>query len=559
MDGRSTKALRPVSRFALFSWLPLLWSRVLFPGTGETAGPWRWAPLLWLVVLPGLLLYPCLGFALLEPDESRYAEVPREMLARGDLIVPVLQGEPYLEKPPLLYWLVAGCYRLFGTTDAAARLPSALAVHATVLLAYLFGRRLLGERSAFRGALLLGLAPGLMSVGRLLILDGLLTLWVTLALFAAFEATRGDRLGRGWWLLASAALGLGVLTKGPVALVLVLPPLVLHRGLSGRGCALGWWAWLGLVGGAVAVALPWYIALCVRVPEFARTFFWEHHVVRFFSGMAHVRGVWFYGPVLFLGLLPGSLLVWPFLRFLFGGEEETARRRTPELGFLLLAAGWCVLFFTVSACKLPTYILPALPPLALALGHFLAHSRWQSSQLPRWAAGVAFAALALLHHLALPWYATYRSPMSRPDVVRRYCADPSATVVCYPRSCDSVAFYLGRADLRNYRSEDIEALRQFVRTHPRTVVLCTHRHSLRGLKQLLPPEVRVTEEARLGLAAIPGVPERLMEPLAGLMGETAHGLCDVAVVERGPAPVAELPLARRVMPRAEPDSADNGS
>jgi hypothetical protein len=122
-----------------------------------------------------------------------------------------------------------------------------------------------------------------------------------------------------------------------------------------------------------------------------------------------------------------------------------------------------------------------------------------------------------------------------------------------------VAFYLGRADLRNYRSEDIEALRQFVRTHPRTVVLCTHRHSLRGLKQLLPPEVRVTEEARLGLAAIPGVPERLMEPLAGLMGETAHGLCDVAVVERGPAPVAELPLARRVMPRAEPDSAENGS
>src|SRR5262249_18836263 len=99
------------------------------------------------------------------------------------------------------------------------------------------------------------------------------------------------------------------------------------------------------------------------------------------------------------------------------------------------------------------------------------------------------------------------------------------------RNCESVAFYLGGGDLRNYRSKDIEDLRAFVRARPRTVILCTHRHSLRGLKQLLPPEVEVVEEVRFGLEDIPGVPPALMKPLARLMGETALGLCDLAVVE----------------------------
>jgi hypothetical protein len=539
---------------SLASWLPFLWSRVLFPGRDEPIRPWRWAALAWLILLPGVLLYPCLAFPLLEPDESRYAEIPREMLLRGDLVVPVLQGEPYLDKPPLLYWLVAASYRLFGVGDAAARLPSAVAVHLCILLTYLLGRRVVGERAAFRGALLLGLAPGFVSVGRLLLIDGPLALWATLALFAGFEAVRGPRLRRGWWLLAAVACGLGVLTKGPVALVLLLPPLWLHRRLTG-GRGAGWRAHLAFLAVVAAVTLPWYVVLCLRVPEFARHFFWEHHLVRFFSGMAHVRGVWFYGPVLLLGLLPGTLLLWPFLRFLGGADPEAVRHRTAGLGFVLLAGGWCVLFFTVSACKLPTYVLPAFPPLALALGCFLAHGRWGSARAPAWAAGVSFVLLALAHHVWLPWYAGYRSPMSRPDEVRRLCADPETPVVCYPRNCDSVAFYLGRDDLRNYRSQDVEELRQLVRSQPRTVVLCTHRHSLRGLKELLPPEVRVREEVHFGLGAIPGLSERLMAPLAQAMGETAHGLCDVAVLERWPP--AEVPrTAQRLRPAAaEPDGA----
>jgi hypothetical protein len=132
----------------------------------------------------------------------------------------------------------------------------------------------------------------------------------------------------------------------------------------------------------------------------------------------------------------------------------------------------------------------------------------------------------------MPWYAEYRSPLHQEEEVRRLCGDPETTVVCYPRNCDSVAFYLGRADLRAYRSKEIEELRALVRARPRTVVLCTHRHSLQGLRQLLPPEVCLVDEVRLELTELPGVPRRLRRPLALLMGETALGLGDVAVVER---------------------------
>ncbi|HVS38630.1 MAG TPA: glycosyltransferase family 39 protein [Gemmataceae bacterium] len=518
---------------SLFAWPTFLWSRVLFGGEPIGGDQPRRSPLAWMILLatPALLLYPCLAFPLIEPDESRYAEVPREMLQRGDWITPRLDGEPYLEKPPLLYWITAASYRLFGVHDWAARLAPALAVHGSVLVLYFFGRRAFGERAAFRGALMLSLAPGFVSIGRLLLIDGVLTFCTTVALFAAFEAVRGDRLRWGWWLLSAAACGLGVLGKGPVALVLLAPPLLLHGWLTGRRLPLTRGALTAYLAVLAAVTLPWYAALCVREPAFAWTFFWEHNVLRFLTPFAHERGVWFYGPVLLLGLLPGTLLIVPFLRFLISSDEATARRRPPELGFLLLAGGWCVLFFTLSSCKLATYILPAFPPLALALGWFLTQSRWDRSRWPVAAAGAAFLLLTAFHYVVVPWYAVCRSPMRRPEEVRRLCGDPSAPVVCYPRECDSVAFYLGRDDLHAYPSKDIEELRTLVRRNPRTVILCTHRHSEHDLHELLPPEVRIVQEVHVGLDHLPGVPASLEQGVALFMGETALGLSDLTVVE----------------------------
>jgi 4-amino-4-deoxy-L-arabinose transferase-like glycosyltransferase len=374
-------------------------------------------------------------------------------------------------------------YGIFGVHDWAARLPPALAVHGTVGLVFFFGRRMVGSRAAFWGALTLALSPGFLGVGRLLVLDGLLTLFVTLSLGAGYEAVRGERLQWAWWLVAAAACGLGVLTKGPIAAVLVLPPLLLHVWLTGGGCRIPWSAWLA--GGALVgmINVPWYLAVCLRLPEFGMYFFWKHNVLRFFAPFDHIEPVWYYGPILLLGLMPASFLGIAWMRYLVSSDPTAARHRAPAQGYLLLAGGWCIFFFSLSGSKLPTYIMPAFPPWALAFGAFLVGTRWNAS---RWVHGTAILATALLavaHYAVVPWYADFRSPMSRADVVAQYCADNP--VVCYPRNCDSVAFYLGRDDFHNFRSKETPALVEFARARPRTVVLFTHRHSSEALGPVL--------------------------------------------------------------------------
>src|SRR5437870_117609 len=240
----------------LAEWVALLWSRVLFPGRCPPSEPARLSSLGVLVAVPSMLLYVCMSFHLFEPHEGRYAEIPREMMVRGEWIIPYLDGEPYLDKPPLFYWLVGISYRIFGVHNWSARLVPALAIHGCILITYLMGRRILGERPAFWGALLLALAPGFVTIGRLLVLDGLLTLCVTLSLFTAFEAIRGERLAWSWWLLSACACGLGVLTKGPVAILLVAPPLWAYRRLSGNGYSISPRALLIFVTLMLAVALP---------------------------------------------------------------------------------------------------------------------------------------------------------------------------------------------------------------------------------------------------------------------------------------------------------------
>ncbi len=190
---------------SLLTWIPHLWRRALFPGKAQAITRWKWLPFLTMILLPGCLLYPCLFFPLFEPDESRYAQIPREMLQQGEWVVPTLQGQPYLDKPPLFYWLVMGSYRLFGESGESARLIPALCVHLTLLTVWFFARRWVGDLAAFLGSLLLCIAPGFLTMGRLLLLDGLLTFLVILALFSAYEALRGETLHRGWWTLSAFA------------------------------------------------------------------------------------------------------------------------------------------------------------------------------------------------------------------------------------------------------------------------------------------------------------------------------------------------------------------
>jgi 4-amino-4-deoxy-L-arabinose transferase-like glycosyltransferase len=479
-------------------WLPFLWGRVLFPGTAQRGGHWRWPPLLLVLLIPAVLLYPCMSFALFEPDEGRYAQIPREMLESGDWLVPTLQGEPYLDKPPLFYWMVMLAYAGFGYHAWAARLVPALALHGAVLLTFLLGRRLVGGRAAFWGALLLSLSPGFFGMGRLLLLDGLLTFWMTLALFAIFLAHEGPRLHRGWWLLAALACGLGVLTKGPVALVLPLVPLWAHRWLCASRCRIARGEALAFAAVVLGVALPWYILVCCRLPEFARHFLWEHNVLRFAQPFDHIRPVWFYLPILLGGMLPAAILLPGLLRFLVSARDADVHQRSPELGYLLLAGLWCVLFFSVAGCKLPTYVLPAFAPWCLAAGCVVAAREWHRRRgLP-----VLLAACGLLlvvgHYAVIPWYAWQHSPLNGPGELLEQCRDRNTPVVCFSRSVDSVAFHAGRSDFHSFRSKQRRELLAFLDEHPRIILLFSHRHSIDTLRQLLPPHLSMTQIAPLG-------------------------------------------------------------
>lgn len=522
-------------------WCRHLFTGILFPGSADTDTRVRKLSLLLVLLLPAALLYPTRGFHLLEPDEGRYAQIPKEMLQNNEWVVPTLQGEAYLDKPPLMYWLVALSYRAFGVTPEAARLVPALCVHLTILAVYLLGRRSIGQRGAFWAALLLSVAPGFVSVARLLLLDGLLVLCVTVSVLCGFEAVRTGTLKRGWWLLAAVASGLGFLTKGPISEVLLFVPLwtfgFLARGQArvpdqsstdarseGRQPARPAWYWYAVFFGVVfAVNLPWYVAIYLREPQFLKYFFWEHNVMRFLQPFDHLQPIWYYAPILLGGLLPGTVLLAAYLWHLLRSTPEEGANRSLAGGFWLLTGAWCVFFFSCSGSKLPTYILPAYPFLCLALGEFVARTKWNVQLRTRALIGAMAAFLLFVHHVGVPWYAKERSPFGNPELVGRFVEDHDVAVVCFPRNCDSIAFYHDRSDLRNVRTKSVNQLMMDCHHRPRTVILFTHRDSLTGFKNTLPPSLEIVETETLKRKG----KGTLLDKLAG---STPWGLCDIAVI-----------------------------
>jgi hypothetical protein len=147
---------------------------------------------------------------------------------------------------------------------------------------------------------------------------------------------------------------------------------------------------------------------------------------------------------------------------------------------------------------------------------------------------LSFVILLAGHNLLLPWYAGYRAASARLAELKSYCGDKQTPVVCYPRNCDSAAFYIGRDDLQSYRSKQTHLLVRSLQERDRTVLLLTHRHSLQGLQYALTPDLRITDQRHFGLGNIPGVPDSMAQKLSWFMGETSLGLCDIAVVERRP-------------------------
>lgn len=339
----------------------------VFTRTG--AGGWL-RDLLLLAVVIGIPFFQYLSaLPLIDPDEGRYAEIPREMLERGDLITPTLNYVKYFEKPPLLYWINAASLKIFGLNEFGARFPSALCGLLTVLVLYVIARKLYGRRCALISALILGTSAGFVLQSRIILTDMLLTFCLTAALGAFIVAAqREGRRSRALpWYLFYLFCALATLAKGLIGIVfpagIIFFYLLLGRRwrlLSEMRLATGLLLFL-------AVAAPWFVAVSLRNPEFAYFFFIHEHFERFTSTVhGRYQPFWFFVPVLL-----GTMLPWVF--FIPGALVKGWRDRHHEDGqagmYLLIWALLIFLFFSKSSSKLVPYILPVFPPLALLVGH----------------------------------------------------------------------------------------------------------------------------------------------------------------------------------------------
>jgi 4-amino-4-deoxy-L-arabinose transferase-like glycosyltransferase len=311
------------------------------------------------------------SYGLWEPDEARYAEIAREMLQSGNLLVPHLNYVAYIEKPPLLYWLTTLSFWIFGVSEFAARLPGALSAIVGIIATYIFALRTFGRRHAILAAAILATTPLYALMAQVLTTDMTLTALVTIATFALFlHQQEGGR----WCWIAYVAMGLAVMTKGPVGAALpilsILIWLALNREL--RGAIARFHAILGLTLVAL-IAAPWFVAMTMREPGFADFYFVGEHLRRaFVTDYSHSEAFYYYLPVLAIGLLPWSLLV-PFLTW-------RALPRNPARSFCVVAASVTVVAFSCASAKLIPYILPAVPPIAVLIADGLVSLAWPTAE-----------------------------------------------------------------------------------------------------------------------------------------------------------------------------------
>ncbi len=315
---------------------------------------------------------------LFDPDEARFARTSLEMQRSRDLVVPTFEGQPRLVKPPLLHWLQAALFSVIGTGEWVVRLPSIGAALATVLITGWVARRRFGEQGALWTTLCLTTMPLFVVIGRQGTLDALLTLHVWAVVAYDLDATSAGETRPVWPY--GLLTGLAFLIKGPVGVVLPVLMMLAGRTAAGRTVAPSLRNLLVTIAVFALVVLPWGLAFVTRVGGTTATMLREEVWSRFFEGTAHVEPFWYY-----LLVLPLVCLPW-IAPFVFALARTVRLARDPAshtARYLAAAFAAGFVLFSISRGKIPNYLLPLLPAMAMLLGWELARELERPRRLIR--------------------------------------------------------------------------------------------------------------------------------------------------------------------------------
>ncbi len=368
------------------------------PGVGSSSRVgglrwWGWVALaaVWLVTIQ---LRP-----MLDPDEGRYAEIPREMVTTGDWVTPRLDGLKYFEKPVLQYWATAAIYTVVGLSNWSSRLWTVVLGFACLPLIYAWVARLYDRRAGVAAVVLLAMSPYFGIIGHLDLLDAGFTFWMcaTVLTFARAQcAPRRSGQERNWMLVCWALAALAVLSKGIVVFVLAGGTLIAYSVLERD---VRPWRRMHFALGVpifLILCVPWFTLVSLRNPDFAQYFFIHEHFQRFLTTEAkRVEPWWYFLVLLVIGALPwlvslarASLGAW---------RDSGVDSQFKPLKFLMIFSALTLAFFSISDSKLATYILPIFPPLAAYTGVAVAGRAGFLARSARVAAGLAlFVAAGLL-------------------------------------------------------------------------------------------------------------------------------------------------------------------
>ena len=335
----------------------------------------------YLIIAVAVIWFSNLEYRILiKPDEGRYAEIPREMVASGDWTTPRLNDIKYFEKPPLQYWATAAAYEVFGEHQWTSRLWAGLTGFFGIFLVWFAGLRLFGREAAAYAAMLLGSSLLYVLIGHVNTLDMGVTFFISLGIFAFLIAqNEGEtKSQRNWMLWAWAGMALAVLSKGLMGLILPGTAIFIYCIVQRDFSVLKRMHWLSGLAVFFLISAPWFYFVMKANPEFFDKFFIYEHFTRFTTKQHGRYQPWYYFvPILLSGMLPWTLLMLDTLWRTWRTNVLPAKVFNAAR-FLLIWSVFIYLFFTASGSKLPSYLLPIFPALALLMGKRIAEMSSQT-------------------------------------------------------------------------------------------------------------------------------------------------------------------------------------